>query len=62
MWRQSYRCIQIDGKQRAFLGHARDRQSPVDLANLERDISMPYRPQDEPTDTGRELMANDTPT
>ena len=43
------RCAQIDGKQGAFSGHARDRQNPVDLAKLAADIPVPYLTQDEPS-------------
>ena len=43
------RCHQIDGKQGAFSGHARGRQSPVDLANLRKDISMSYLTQIQPS-------------
>ena len=37
---ESRRCNQIVGKQGASSGHARDRQNPIDLAKLGKDISM----------------------
>jgi hypothetical protein len=49
MWRQSYRCYQIDGKRGAISGHSRDPQNPVDSTKLKADIPAPLLPQDEPS-------------
>ena len=43
------KCNQIDGKQSAFSGRARDRRKPADSARLSTDISMQLLPQDEPS-------------
>jgi hypothetical protein len=46
---KSRACHQLDGKQGAFSGHARDRQNPVDLARLAGVVPVPLVPQDEPS-------------
>lgn len=54
---ESRRCNQIDVKQGAFYGHARDRQHSVDLAKLGTDISMSYLTQDQPSTNRPESLA-----
>jgi hypothetical protein len=46
---KSRRCHQMDFKQGAFSGRARERQNPVDLAKLATDFALPHPTQAEPS-------------